>query len=368
MKIVVAPDSFKGAMRAGMVAKNIAEAWLSVRKSDEVVLLPLSDGGEGMAAALAQARNGKFIDIVTRDALMRQVNAQAVTVGKTAFLESAEANGIERIAREELNPLAATTFGVGIMIRELLDSGCNDLVIGIGGSATVDGGAGMLQALGAVLYDDYGNKMPDGAGGGILRHVAKADLSDLDPRLKQCSIKAACDVNNILCGELGSAAVFGPQKGATEEMVKSLDENLAHWAALFNDKGDHPGDGAAGGLGFALRKFLNAKLVSGAELVMEYSGFDQAVQNADLVITGEGCSDEQTAYGKLCSCVARHADKFNVPTILLSGALRGDTAALEKVFAACFSIAPGPVSLDEAIAGTEKNLRRMGKNLANLFR
>lgn len=368
MKIIIAPDSYKGALRAEFVAQALADGWKSIRKDDEIVTIALSDGGEGMASAIASARNGKFVEIASHDALMRDISAKAVLIGDLAVLESAEANGIERLTANELNPLAATTYGVGEIIRFLLDSGCRDLVIGIGGSATVDGGAGMLQALGMILYDSRNKRLPDGAGGGVLRDVARVDLRNLDPRLAECRINVACDVTNPLCGSMGAAAVFGPQKGATAEMVKSLDENLKHWASIFDDTGSHPGDGAAGGLGFALRRILNAELVSGAKLVMEFSGFLAALDGADMVITGEGCSDEQTACGKLCACVAEAAAAKGVPTTLVSGALRGDTSVLEKLFQGCFSIAPGPVSLDEAIAGTRRNLLRMGANLAHLCR
>lgn len=364
MKIIIAPDSYKGAMRAEKVARTLASGWRSIRKSDEVIELPLSDGGEGMAGALAAAKGGKFVELSSFDALMRPVSCRAVLLDKTAVLESAEANGIERLTREELNPMAATTYGVGVMLKSLLDSGFREFVIGIGGSATVDGGAGMMQALGMELFDLRGNKLPDGCGGGDLRHVANIGMEKVDPRLKECRISVACDVTNPLCGSNGSAAVFGPQKGATPEMVQSLDENLAHWAQLFGSSGEHPGDGAAGGLGFALREILHGELVSGAQLVMEYSGFDSVLENADLVITGEGCSDEQTAFGKLCACVAKRASERGVPTVLVSGALRGETAALEELFCGCFSISPGAVTLDEAIAGTERNLLRMGANLA----
>ena len=367
MKIIIAPDSFKGALRAESVAKILAEAWKSIRPDDEVIPIPLSDGGEGLASALASARGGEYLEISTFDALMRKISGKAVVIGDLAVLESAEANGIERLSREELDPMAATTYGVGIMLKSLLDKGCRDFVIGIGGSATVDGGTGMLQALGMEFFDSRSHLLPPGIGGGDLRHVREVEFSSLAPRLRECRIKVACDVTNPLCGAEGSAAVFGPQKGATAEMVASLDANLRHWAQIAGDTGEYPGDGAAGGLGFALRKFLNGELVSGAQLVMEYSGFIDVLDGASLVITGEGCSDEQTAYGKLCSQVAKSAGKKGVPTLLLSGALRGDTAVLEKLFCGCYSISPGAVTLDEAIAGTGKNLARMGANLARLF-
>lgn len=366
MKIIFAPDSYKGALRAGQVAACLAEGWRQVRPQDELICIPLSDGGEGMAEALASARGGEFIAIDTFDALMRPVTAQAVLIGDTAVLESAEANGIEKLTKSELDPLAATTYGVGTMIKSLLDRGCRKFIIGIGGSATVDGGAGMLQALGAKLLDRRGGQLPCGAGGGTLCHVEKVDLSAVDPRLSESSLQVACDVKNPLWGPEGAAVVFGPQKGADVEMVSTLDNNLRHWAELFEDKGDFPGDGAAGGLGFALRKILHGQLVSGAELIIENSGLPAALPGAARVITGEGCSDEQTAYGKLCSVVARTAKRYRVPVTLVSGALRGDTGALEELFDGCFSIASGPGKLESAIADTAKNLRRTGANLAHL--
>ena len=364
MKVIIAPDSYKGALRAGNVAAALADGWKQVRPDDEIITIGLSDGGEGMAESLALARNGRFISIQTTDALMRPITAKAVLMGRTAVLETAEANGIERLTKPELDPLKATTYGVGTMMKHLLDAGCREFITGIGGSATVDGGAGMMQALGAEFFDASGKLLPSGIGGGSLDKISRAELSGIDPRLAECRIVTACDVTNPLCGKTGSAAVFGPQKGASEEMVVTLDKNLAHFAALFQDSGDHPGDGAAGGLGFALRKLLNAELVSGAELILKESGFDEAVKDASLIITGEGCSDEQTAYGKLCSVVAAHGKTYGVPTILVSGALKGDTAALEACFAGCYSIGKGPSSLEDAIRQTAENLRRMGSNLA----
>ncbi|MBE6399059.1 MAG: glycerate kinase [Lentisphaerae bacterium] len=367
MKVIVAPDSYKGALRAPEVAAAFAAGWQSVYPQDEIVSLPLSDGGEGMMNALCSALDGKIITLPAHDALNRPISAHAAVAGDIAVVESAEANGIELLDRSELDPLAATTYGVGELIKQLLDRGIRKFLIGIGGSATVDGGAGMLQALGAQLMDDYGNILPAGAGGGALRNVAKVQLTTLDPRLTECDIKVACDVTNPLCGITGAAQVFGPQKGATPEMVTSLDENLRRFAALADDDGTQPGDGAAGGLGFALRKFLHASMASGAKLVMEYSGFEAALTDAELVVTGEGCSDEQTACGKLCAGVAQAAHERNVPVILFSGALRGDTAKLTELFDGCFSIASGPGDLSEAIAATAENLRRAGVNCAKLM-
>lgn len=363
----MAPDSFKGALRADKAAAALAEGWKSVRKDDEVLQIPLSDGGEGLMAALKKSLNGEFLEIASHDALMREITAKVVVAGKKlAVIESAEANGIELLSKNELNPLAATTYGVGEMIRFLLDAGYENFIIGIGGSATVDGGAGMLQALGAEFFDESGNLFPPGIGGGALHDVKKIDFSRLHDQIKNSSIKVACDVTNPLCGENGAAKIFGPQKGATPEMVDALDKNLFHYAEICKFSGNSPGDGAAGGLGFALRNILQAEIVSGAELVMEYSGFNAALSGCSLVITGEGCSDNQTAFGKLCACAAEKAHANGVPILLFSGALRGETDDLDALFDGCFSIARGPCSLAEAIADTEKNLYRAGANAAKL--
>lgn len=366
MKTVIAPDSFKGALSAEKAAEAFACGWKSVRgDGDEVVCLPLSDGGEGMASALCACCGGEFVTLKTCDALRREISARAVVAGELAIVESAAANGIELLETCELNPFAATTYGAGMILQQLYDAGYRKYLIGIGGSATVDGGAGMLQALGAVINDRQGNILPQGIGGGALHDAAAVDVSAL-AKWQQCEIRVACDVTNPLCGDNGAAKVFGPQKGATPDMVQTLDDNLRHWAELLGSSGSCPGDGAAGGLGFALRHVLRGKMVSGAELVMQYSGFYDALKDADLVITGEGCSDAQTVNGKLCFCVAEAAHRCGVPVMLFSGALRGDTSELERVFDGCFSIASGPGTLADAIASTAENLRRAGANLARI--
>ena len=365
MKIVVAPDSFKGALRATEAAAAFAAGWRAVRPDDTVLELPLSDGGEGMAETLKHALHGEELPLSVHDALRRPVTARAVVAGDTAVVETAEAAGIERLRRDELNPLGASTFGAGEMLRALYDRGFRKFIIGIGGSATVDGGAGLLQALGAKLTDADGRELPPGIGGGALRHVASADVAMLAP-WRKCEIKVACDVTNPLCGPSGAAAVFGPQKGATAEMIPVLDDNLRRWAGLFDDDGTHPGDGAAGGMGFALRRALGAEMVSGAKLMMHYSGFDAALDGASLVVTGEGCSDGQTACGKLGAQVAAAARGRGVPVMLFSGALRGDIRALEDLFDGCYSIAAGPGPLETAMADTAENLRRAGANVARI--
>ena len=222
----------------------------------------------------------------------------------------------------------------------------------------------MLQALGVRFLDADLREFPAGIGGGMLRDVKQVDCSGMLPELAGVELTVACDVTNVLCGAGGSAAVFGPQKGATPDMVLSLDENLRHFAALFEDEGNAPGDGAAGGLGFALRKVLRAGVMPGAELVMQCVELDKFLAQADLLITGEGCSDDQTACGKLCAGIAEKAAVHGVPAVLLSGALRGSCRELEKLFAGCFRIATGPGDLSAAIAATKENLFRHSAALA----
>ncbi len=368
MKIIIAPDSFKNALRANEVAQALAAGWKKVRKEDEIIMLPMSDGGEGLCDALGAALNGKFADIAVHDSLMRPRQGRAVVSGECAVIESAEANGIELLKRSELSPLSTTTYGVGEIFRTLLHKyHCRNFIIGIGGSATVDGGVGMFQALGYRFLRADGSVIPPGAGGGGLSEIAKIDAGDAEPLLKDIQIQVACDVNNVLCGSNGSAAVFGPQKGATPEMVKRLDENLRHFARLWGENGEVPGDGAAGGLGFALR-MLGGKMESGAGIVMRETGFVKALAGADLVITGEGCSDDQTACGKLCAVLAHEAEAAGVPTVLVSGALRGNCTELEKLFSGCFSISRGVCTLDEALASTRENLEKTASALAAFIR
>ena len=361
MKIVVAPDSFKGALRSPEVAAVIAAGWRSIRGSDEVIEIPLADGGEGTAEALRLATGGTRVKVQAHDALMRPV---------TAVFEMATASGIELIARNELDPLRATTYGAGEVMLAALRSGAKKIVAGIGGSATVDGGAGFLQALGVSFFDESGDLLPPGIGGGDLGKIGRIDASLL-PRFPAGGLTVACDVTNPLLGDHGTVAVFGPQKGVTPELAPRLERNMRHWAEVLirtgmTERCDAPGDGAAGGLGFAMRAALGAEIRSGAGIVIGLSGFPAAVRGSALVITGEGCSDAQTVCGKLCAVVAERAAEAQVPTVLCAGALRGDTSELEKLFSGVFSIAAGPGTLDDAIAATRENLRRAGANLAKL--
>lgn len=376
MKIIIAPDSFKGSLRSPDVCAALCRGLRSALPEAELVALPLADGGEGTTQVLTAATGGTLHEVTVHGPLMDPVAAlYGVTGDRTcAVIEMAAASGIELLAPDRLDPLRATTFGVGELVRAMLDTnGVSTLLLGIGGSATVDGGAGMAQALGARFFDAQGEPLPDGIGGGELERIAAVDFTSLDPRLRNINVKVGCDVTNPLLGPRGAAAVFGPQKGAGPAAVARLERNLGHWRGLLQtagvaDAADRPGDGAAGGLGFALRTIYQGELVSGAALVIEAAGLHRELRDADLLITGEGRTDDQTAGGKLCSVVAEAAAAAGVPAILASGAVCGDPDALRRRFAAAFSIARGPGSLAGAMRDTAANLELFGANLGALLR
>ncbi|MCL2232646.1 MAG: glycerate kinase [Treponema sp.] len=369
MKIIVAPDSFKGNMSAPLVCSTIEEGILRAFKKAKVYKIPLADGGEGTAKAVTEAAGGKFVEVTVKGPLGKKHKTAfgLLEKGKVAVLDMASASGIELLSKEELNPLKACTYGTGELIKAALDSGAKELIIGIGGSATNDGGLGMISALGFKLLDDKGK--PVGFGGEALAKIASIDCSEADKRLKGVSIKVACDVTNPLLGPKGASAIFGPQKGATPEMVKTLDAGLAKlgdaWikAGLTKDV-EQPGDGAAGGMGAALRICLGAKMESGAMLVMRYAGFFKWLEKGvDLVITGEGMTDGQTAGGKLCSVVARESRKAKVPAALLSGGLGGEAGALLASFDYAASISCGQIGLDAMIKDSQRDLGLAAENL-----
>ncbi len=369
MKFVLAPDSFKNSLRSPEVCAALAEGITMAYPDAEIVSIPLADGGEGTVRAVAMATGGKLERCQTLNPLGAPIEAEIARLPNgEAVVEMASAAGLELLDPEHLRPLEATTFGVGLLLRHLLETGCQDLVIGLGGSATTDGGAGMLQALGVVFYDEAGKRLPNGIGGGSLGRIHQVDLSGLPKELLNCRIRIASDVLNPLVGTHGAARVFSPQKGATVAEVELLDRALGSYARLWGDDGSTPGDGVAGGMGFALRKLLHASSESGAELLMDLAGFDSLVKDADFVITGEGRSDAQSADGKLCVAVARRAARLGVPTILCSGALGVGSELLEHEFIGCFSCAIGSETLPEALALTRERLIRLGRNLTYLLR
>lgn len=323
MKIVVAPDSFKGSLTALEVSDAIEKGIREVFPEAEIIKIPMADGGDGTVQCLVNATGGKILEEKVIGPLGDEVLAFYGILGdrKTAIVEMAAASGLILIPEGKRNPLITTTYGTGQLIEAALDQGCRKMIIGIGGSATNDGGAGMVQALGVKLLDQEGKEV--GFGGGELRKIVKIDISCMDNRLSDAKILVASDVNNPLCGPQGASRIYGPQKGATPEIIEELDESLAYFAELIKrdlnkDVKDIPGAGAAGGLGASLIAFLNAEIRLGIEIIIEVVKLEQAIKDADLVITGEGKIDSQTIYGKAPIGVVKIAKKYNIPVVAVA--------------------------------------------------
>ncbi|ETS32187.1 glycerate kinase [Photorhabdus temperata] len=374
MKIVIAPDSFKESLGALQVAEAIEQGFREIYPQAEYIKLPMADGGEGTVESMVAATDGQVIHLPVTGPLNQPVDSffGVLGDGKTAVIEMAAASGLHLVPMEKRNPLITTTYGTGELILAALDKGVSKIILGIGGSATNDGGAGMMQALGARLLDDCGEELR--AGGGVLSQLAEIDLSGLDTRLSQTEIIVACDVANPLCGEFGASAVFGPQKGATPERVKELDAALRHYGEKieFLTKMkiiDVPGTGAAGGMGASLLGWLKAKLQPGIDIVISTLELEKVVQGADLVITGEGRMDSQTIYGKTPIGVARIAKKYAIPTIALVGGMSQDYNVVhEHGLDAVFSIMPGVCSLSDALACGRENLWVTARNVAAVWK
>lgn len=373
MKIVVCPDSFKECAPAATVAAAIARGCRTACPAAEVVELPLADGGEGTVAALVAATGGEYASCEVTGPLGTPVTARYGLLGDgvTAVLEMAAASGLELVPPARRDPRVTTTRGTGELVRDALDRGAKRLLLGIGGSATNDGGAGLATALGARLVGHDGHELADG--GLALADLARIDSSGLDSRLADVEVRVACDVDNPLLGRRGASAVYGPQKGATPEMVAQLDAALTHYADvvardLGQDVRDLPGAGAAGGLGAGLVAFCGATLASGIDLMLDAVGFEQHLAAADLVLTGEGRLDEQTLQGKTISGVLRRARAAGVPVVALAGAVTGDPAAYrEPGLLAAFGITQRPVDLATAFAEAEVWLAWYGEQVVKLL-
>ena len=369
MKVVLAPDSFKEAMTAAEAAAAMARGVLAVVPDAEVVQVPMSDGGEGFTDAVAAALGARVRTVETVDALGRPVAGRLAVGGGTAVLEMATAAGLELVPEEERDVLGSDTRGVGRMIRAALDAGADRLLLGIGGSATNDGGAGMLAELGVRFLDGEGQAV--GTTPREVEGLASVDASGLDARLAGLRIEAACDVDNPLLGERGASAVFGPQKGASPEDVDYLDSVLARWARLSGraELADLPGAGAAGGLGFALMAFLGARLEPGVELVARAVGLAEAVSGADLVLTGEGSVDAQTLAGKTPAGVARVAAAQGVPTVIVAGRVRpGAEVLLTTGCVALMSSSQGEVvPLAEVLRAAPQSTERATATVMRLW-
>lgn len=374
MKFVLATDSFKESMTS-IEACNVMEKAIKKIKSDaEVIKVPMADGGEGTVEALVNSTGGTFVYTEVLNPLGEKIKASYGILGdkKTAVIEMAKASGIELIKREDRNPLITTTYGTGQLIKHALENGIKHLVIGIGGSATNDGGCGMLQALGVKLLDKDNNEIS--FGGGSLDKIEKIDVSEIYEGIKDVTFEVACDVTNPFVGPTGASFIFGPQKGADPEMVQLLDNNLKHFADKIKETlnieiANAPGAGAAGGLGGALLAFLNAELKSGIELVIKYTNLEEKVQGADYVFTGEGAIDGQTIFGKTPVGVSKVAKKFNIPTIAFGGKVSDDADNLfEEGIIALFSIMRGVESLDDALRNGAHNLEKTVENVVRTLR
>lgn len=355
MKIVVAIDSFKGSLSSTEAGNAVKRAALKLDKNAEVTVKALADGGEGTVDALASGDGAELIELAVTGPLLKPVSAKYCILKETntAVIEMAAAAGITLVTAEERNPLNTTTFGVGELIKDAIKRGCRSFIVGIGGSATNDGGTGMLSALGFEFFDKSGNTIPLGAKGLETLHTIKTDK--VLPELAECSFKIACDVKNPLCGENGCSAIFAPQKGATPEMIKDMDawlKNFAEISKTVSDKADenYPGAGAAGGLGFAFNTFLSSELKSGIDIVLEETKLEADIINADLVITGEGRLDSQTIMGKAPIGVAKLAKKHGKRVIAFSGCVTKDAEVInDHGIDAFFPILRGVTTLDEAL-------------------
>jgi len=355
MKIVVAPDSFKGSLTAIEVSDAIEQGVREIFPEAEIIKIPMADGGDGTVQCLVNATGGKILKEKVTGPLGDGVLASYGILGdkKTAVIEMAEASGLTLVPENKRNPLITTTYGTGQLIKAALDQGCRKMIIGIGGSATNDGGAGMIQALGVKLLDKDGEEV--GFGGGELKKVFRIDTKYLDNRLSETKVLIASDVSNPLCGPKGAARVYGTQKGATPEMIKKLDESLAYFAEIIKrdldkDIKDIPGAGAAGGLGASLIAFLDAELRPGIEIMIEIVKLEQAIEDADLVITGEGKIDSQTIYGKAPIGVAKIAKKYNIPVIAVAAIISDDAEIVHQYgISSLISVSGTPMRLDESL-------------------
>src|SRR5207249_741686 len=372
MRIVIAPNAFKGSLSAFQAAEAIRDGVLAAAADADLVLVPIADGGDGTVDALVAATNGERRTLRVRGPLMDAVDADYGVIDnvKTAVIEMAKAAGLALVPQDKRDPRVTTTYGVGELLQHAYEAGARHFIVGIGGSATNDAGAGMAQALGYHLLDDEGHELPPG--GLALKRLARIDVGGVHANWKDAEIDVACDVTNPLTGPSGASAVYGPQKGATPEMVAELDAALKHFAEIIRrdlgvDVEPLPGAGAAGGLGAGLVAFTGARLRPGAEMVMEALKLDDRIKGADLVITGEGRLDSQTArFGKGPAAVARHARKAGIPVVGLAGGI-ADEAELRQLFDGLEATVVEPCTLEDAIAQAGPLLLRAANRVMRLL-
>ncbi|MGE4570039.1 MAG: glycerate kinase [Gammaproteobacteria bacterium] len=370
MKIVIAPDSFKGSLSAKEAAASIAKGFSDVFPAAEIVQLPIADGGEGTTETLVAATTGQLNSLMVSGPLGDAVNACWGLLGNSqiAVVEVAAACGLDMLDFDERNPMLASSYGLGEMILAALDHGAHHFIVGLGGSACNDGGAGMLQALGVRLLDAEGDEL--NKGGGSLSALSCIDTSSLDGRLQNVSFKVACDVDNPLIGEQGASAIFGPQKGADAQMVAELDASLAHYAKIVHQTTGKevarvPGAGAAGGLGAAFLAFLNAELKSGIDIVLDALNFESHLENADLLITGEGRIDSQSLHGKAPIGIAKRAKQHQCLVFVIAGSVEGDVGLIKaQGIDAVYGVVSDNITLEEALTEPSKHLTSVSRKVA----
>lgn len=368
MKIVTAIDSFKGSLTSMQAGQAASEGIKKVYPDAEIFVRPIADGGEGTVDALVEGMNGKRQAVEVTGPLGEKVCAEygIIEETKTAIMEMSAASGITLIKAEERNPMHTTTFGVGEMIKDAINKGCKKFIIGIGGSATNDGGIGMLQALGFSILNEKGENVPFGAKG--LKEIAVIDDKNAAKELKECTFNIACDVTNPLCGENGCSAIYGPQKGADENMIREMDAWLSRYALISGGDKNTPGAGAAGGLGFAFMTFLGGKLTNGIDLILRETRIEEYIKDADFVITGEGRLDHQTAMGKAPAGVAAIAKKYNKTVLAFAGSVTKEAGVCnEHGIDAFFPVLRSVCTLEEAMK-MENAYNNMAATAEQVFR
>lgn len=372
MKVVIAPDSYKGSLTAMEVANSIEEGIIKYNKNIEVVKVPMADGGEGTVQALVDATGGKIINLKVCDPLLREIDSfyGILGDGKTAIIEMAAASGLNLLHKNELNPLITSTYGTGQILNDAIEKGCRKIIVGLGGSATNDGGAGMLRALGIRFLNKDGRDIPEG--GGVLKNLYKIDKKNFNTEILKCEIIVACDVDNTLCGINGATNVFGPQKGASEDDIRILDEGLSEYSKIIKrefgvDVLNVSGSGAAGGTGAAFL-VIGAKLESGVDIVIRETNLVEALKDSDIVFTGEGRIDFQTKFGKAPYGVAKEAEKIGLPVIAICGEIgEGYDELYNHGFTSIFSIVNKPMTLEDSIKDSKKLINDISERVIRLI-
>ncbi len=372
MKVVIAMDSFKGTYSSLEVAEFISKGIYKVYPDADINTIAVADGGEGTTNVLVDSLCGRMVELTVQNPVGKPIKAAyGILPDSTAVIEMSAASGLTLLSPQERNPLITSTYGAGQMIMDAIEKGCSKIIIGLGGSATNDGGVGMASALGVRFLDKAGNDLA--SGGAALKLLDRIDVSGLSPKVRSTEFLVACDVENPLCGSNGASAVFGPQKGADNEMVRELDCCLRHYGdkilqTLCIPVAEVPGAGAAGGMGAGLIAFCNAKLIKGVDLILDYLGFDRWVQQADIVITGEGRLDSQTIYGKVPVGVAKRAKKYGKPVYAIAGFLgEGAQAVYDHGIDAVISAIVAPMSLREAIQKSPQAIENAAENLMRII-